>query len=111
MTGGTGNFLLLNPLTFLFFFRAFLQWQVVTGMEAEKIIESLANYIWFLRVPNAVCISHLLLIDRRALVDLLRHKCAFLVAFSLEKLIIVVNSMKRIRAGTCLGLTCENNDL
>ena len=45
-------------------------WQVVTGMETEKIIESLANYTWFLRVPNAVCISHLLLIDRRALVDL-----------------------------------------
>ena len=53
-------------LTILHFFslRAFLQWQVVTGMEAEQIIESLANYVWFLRVPNAVCISHLLLIDR-----------------------------------------------
>ena len=76
-------------------------------MEAEKIIESLANYTWFLRVPNAVCISQLLLIDRRALVDLGRHKCAFLVAFILEKLIIVVNSIKRIRAGTCLGLTYE----
>ena len=95
-----------NPLTFLFL-RAFLQCQVVTGMEAEKIIESLANYTWFLRVPNVVCISHLLLIDRRALVDLGRHKCAFLVAFNLEKLIIVVNSIKRIRAGTCLGLTYE----
>ena len=45
-----------NPLTFLFL-RAFLQWQVVIGMEAEQIIESLANYIWFLRVANAVCIS------------------------------------------------------
>ena len=54
----------LNPLTFLFL-RAFLQWQVVTGMEAEQMIESLAN--WFLRAPNAVCISHLLLIDRRTL--------------------------------------------
>ena len=50
--------------------RAFLQWQVVTGMEAHKIIESLANYVWFLRVPNAVCISHLLLIDRRTPVEL-----------------------------------------
>ena len=49
-------------------------------------------------------ISHLLLIDRRTTVDLWRHKCAFLVAFNLEKLIIVVNSIKRIRAGTCLGL-------
>ena len=87
--------------------RAFLQWQVVTGMEAEKIIEILANYTWLLRVPNAVCISHLLLIDRRAFVDLWRHKCAFLVAFKLEKLIIVVNSIKRIQAGTCLGLTYE----
>ena len=67
----------------------------------------MANYIWFLRVPNAVCISHLLLIDRRAPVDLWRHKCAFLVAFNLEKLIIVVNSIKRIRAGACLGLTYE----
>ena len=76
-------------------------------MEAEKIIERLANYTWYLRVPNAVCISHLLLIDRRALVDLRRHKCAFLVAFNLEKLIIVVNSIKRMRAGTCLGLTSE----
>ena len=39
--------------------------------------------------------------------DLRRHKCGFLVAFNLEKLIIVVNSIKRIRAGTCLGLTYE----
>ena len=77
-------------------------------MEAEKIIESLANYIWFLRVPIAVCVSHLLLIDRRTPVDLWRHKCAFLVTFSLEKLIIVVNSIKRIHARTCLGLTYEN---
>ena len=53
-----------------FFLRAFLQWQVVTGMEAEQIIESLAKYIRFLRAPNAVCISHLLLIDRRTPVDL-----------------------------------------
>ena len=45
-----------------FFSRAFLQWQVVTGMEAEQMIESLAIYIWFLRAPNAVYISHLLLI-------------------------------------------------
>ena len=36
-----------NPLTFLLL-TAFLQWQVVTGMEAEQIIERLANYIWFL---------------------------------------------------------------
>ena len=68
------NFLLLlklciNPLTFLVL-SAFLQWQVVTGMEADKIIESLANYVWFLRVPIAVCISHLLLIDRGTPVDL-----------------------------------------
>ena len=76
-------------------------------MEAEKIIESLANYTRFLRVPNAVCISHLLLIDRRALVDLWRHKCAFLVAFNLEKLIIVVNSNKRIWGRTCLGVTSK----
>ena len=76
-------------------------------MEAEKIIESLANYTWFLRVPNVVYISHLLLIDRRALVDLWRHNSAFLVAFNLEKLIIFVNSIKRIRAGTCLELTYE----
>ena len=40
------------------------------GQEAEQIIESLANYIWFLRVSNAVCISHLVLIDRRAPGDL-----------------------------------------
>ena len=64
----------------------FLEWQVVTGMEAEQIIESMANYIWFLRVPNAVCISHLLLIDRRTPVDLRRHKYAFLVTFNPEKL-------------------------
>ena len=66
----------LNPLTFLFF-RAFLQWQVVTGMEAENIIESLANYIWFLRVPNAICTSHLFLINRRTPVDLWRHNVLF----------------------------------
>ena len=42
----------------------------VTGMEAEQIIESLANYAWFLRAPNSVCISHLLLIDRSTPVDL-----------------------------------------
>ena len=35
---------LINPLTFLFS-RAFLQGQVVSGMEVEQIIESLANYI------------------------------------------------------------------
>ena len=35
-----------DPLTFLFL-RAFRQWQVVTGTKAEKIIESLPNYIWF----------------------------------------------------------------
>ena len=60
---------MFNPLTF-FFLKAFQQWQVVTGMEAEQIIESLANYIWFLRAPNAVCISRLFLIDRRTPVDL-----------------------------------------
>ena len=76
-------------------------------MEAENIIESLANYIWFLRVPNAVCISHLLWIDRRTPVDLSRHKCAFLFTFNVEKFIIVVNSIKRIQAMTCLGLTSE----
>ena len=81
--------------------------EVVTGMEAEQIIESLANYVWFVRVANAVCISHLLLIDRRAPVDLGRHKCTFLVTFNLKKLIIFVNSIKRIRAGTFLGLTSE----
>ena len=59
----------INPFTFLLL-RTFLEWQVVTGMEAEQMIESLANYIWFLRAPNAVCISHLLLIDRRTPVDL-----------------------------------------
>ena len=30
-----------------------------------------------------------------------------LVAFNIENLIIVLNSIKRIRAGTCLGLTSE----
>ena len=44
-------------LTLLHFslLRDFLQWQVVTGMEAEQIIESLENYIWFLGVPNVPC--------------------------------------------------------
>ena len=65
LPGLSGHFL----LTF-FFLTAFLQRHVVTGMEAEQIIESLANYIWFLRAPNAVCISHLLLIDRRTPVNL-----------------------------------------
>ena len=51
-------------------------------MEAEKIIESLAYYICFLRVATAVCISHLLFIDRRNPVDC---KCAFLVTFNIEK--------------------------
>ena len=96
----------MNPLTFLFL-RTFLQWQVVTGMEADQIIEILANYIWHLRVPNAVCISHLLLIDRRTSVDLWRHKFALSDTFNLEKLIIFVNSLKRIRAGTFLKLTSE----
>ena len=50
MKGASNN--RLNPLTLLLL-RAFLQWQVVTGMEAEQIMESLANYIWFLRAPNA----------------------------------------------------------
>ena len=79
-------------------------------MEAEKIIESLANYICFLRVANAVCISHLLLvllIYRRTPVDLWRHKRVFLVTFNIEKLIVVVNSIRRIRARTCLVLTSE----
>ena len=40
-------------------------------------------------------------------VNLWRHKCAFLVIFILEKLIIFVNSIKRIRAWTFLGLTSE----
>ena len=95
-----------NPLIFLFL-RAFLQCQVVTGMEAEQIIESLANYTWFLRVLNAVCISHLLLIDGRTPVDLWRHKLAYLVTFNPEKLIIFVNSIKKIQAGTFLELTSE----
>ena len=95
-----------NPLTFLFL-RAFLQWQVVIGMEAEQIIESLANYIWFLRAPNAVCISHLLLIDRRTPLDLWRHNFAFLVTFNIQKLIFFVNSIKSIRAGAFLELTSE----
>ena len=60
----------INPLTFLFFLRALLQWQVVTGMEEEKIIEGLANYTSFLRLPITICISHLLLIDRNTPVDL-----------------------------------------
>ena len=76
-------------------------------MEAEQIIESLANYIWFLRAPNAVCILHLLLTDRRTPVDLWRHKFAFLVTFNQEKFIIFVNSIYRIRAGTFLELTSE----
>ena len=76
-------------------------------MEADQIIEILANYIWHLRVPNAVCISHLLLIDRRTSVDLWRHKFALSDTFNLEKLIIFVNSLKRIRAGTFLKLTSE----
>ena len=40
-----------------------------TDMKAEHLIESLANYIWFLRVPNAVCISHRPLIGRRKTVE------------------------------------------
>ena len=74
---------------------------------SRKNNRKLGKLYMVLRVPNAVCISHLLLTDRRALVDLRRHKCGFLVAFNLEKLIIVVNSIKRIQAGTCLGLTSE----
>ena len=57
-------------IKFISFFWAFLEWQVVTGMEAKQITESLANYVWFLRVPNADCISHLLLFDRSTPVDL-----------------------------------------
>ena len=37
----------------------------------------------------------------------LRHKCAFLVTFNLEKFIIFVNSIKRIQARAFLGLICE----
>ena len=84
---------------------AYLQWQVVIGMEAEQIIESVVNYIWFLRVANAVCIWHLLLIDKRTPVGLWRHEFAFLVTFNQEKLISFVNSIKRIRAGTFLEFT------
>ena len=41
-------------------------------MEAEKKNKkNLANYIWVLSVPNAVYISHLLLISRKTPVDLL----------------------------------------
>ena len=50
-------------------------------MEAEQIIESLANHAWFFRAPNSVCISHLLLIDRSTPVDLWRPKFALLVTF------------------------------
>ena len=59
-----------NTDSCLLLLRAFLQRHVVTGMEAEQIIESLANYIWFLRAANAACISHLLLINRRTPVNL-----------------------------------------
>ena len=77
-------------------------------MEADQILESLANYIWFLRASNAVCISHLLLIDRRTLMDLWRHKFEILVTFNLEKkFIIFVNSIKGIRTGTFLELASE----
>ena len=62
-------------------------------MEAEQIIESLANYIGFLRVTQVVCISHLLLINRRTPVDLWHHKFAVLVTFT--------------PARTFLGLTSE----
>ena len=48
----------------------FLEWQGVTGMEAEQIIESLANYVRFLRVPNVICISNLLSRERRIYMDL-----------------------------------------
>ena len=58
----------VNPLTFLFLLWAFLELQVVTGVKGEQTIESLVNYIGILRVPNDVCISHLLLIDRGSLV-------------------------------------------
>ena len=65
----------LTPHSSNYLFVAALQeWQVVSGMEAEEIIESLANYIWFSRVPNVDCISHLLLIARRAPVDWWHHK-------------------------------------
>ena len=70
----------LNSLTFVLL-RTFLQWQVVTGMEAEQIIGSLTNCTQLLRAPNAVCISHLLLTDRTTPVDLCRHKIALLVTF------------------------------
>lgn len=40
-------------------------------------------------------------------VDLWRHKFAFLVTFNIEKLIIFVNSIKRIRAKTYLGLASK----
>ena len=39
--------------------------------------------------------------------DLWHHKCPFLVTFNLKKLIIFVNSIKRIQARTFLGLTSE----
>ena len=55
----------VNALTFLFLW-SFLEWKVVTGMEVEEIIESFANYIWFLRLPNYVYISHLLLMTEEA---------------------------------------------
>ena len=49
----------------------------------------------------------LLLIERRTPVDLWSHKCAFLFTFNIDKLIIVVNSITRIQARTCLGLASE----
>ena len=42
-----------NLLTFPFLWAFNLEWPVVTCMEAEQIIERLANYIWLLKVPKA----------------------------------------------------------
>ena len=96
-----------NTGSLLTLWHFFFMGTVVTGMEEKQIIESLANYIWFLRVANAVCISHLLLIDRRTSVDLWRHKFEFLVTFNLEKSIIFVNSIKKIRDRTFLEITTK----
>ena len=48
-----------NALTFLSLW-AFLEWQVVTVMKTEQIIESLANYIWLLRVVVVVFLQTIL---------------------------------------------------
>ena len=60
-------------LKHFFFLWAFLEWQVVTGMEAERITKKLAKLYMVFKIRKC-CISHLLLIDKRTPVDLWRHK-------------------------------------